>query len=351
MNTEVVRIRDIADRAGVSVGTVDRVIHRRGRVSAVTRDRILNLVQELQYQPKPSPRTFVADRLYRLIALLPDHAADPYWLGPLDGVEQAEQELRHYGIEVSKFIFNPNCPTSFREQADKIRHARADGILLVPVHSHETTACFQAWSEQSLPVVLINNQLPGHNPLCFVGQNSYQSGQLAGRIAHFGQPAGTILIAHLDDNAARSNHAAQKENGFRDYFRAIRRKAHRIIQAELHSRDHNSLCGLLENAMDSNKDLGTIYVTSSKSHLIASHLETLGRNDIHVIGYDLVPENIAHLRKGTIQFLINENAKGQGYWGIRQLARFLALKQEIPAVKYLPLDVITKENVDSYSGF
>ena len=41
-----IRIKDIAEIASVSIGTVDRVIHNRGEVSEVTREKILKLLQE-----------------------------------------------------------------------------------------------------------------------------------------------------------------------------------------------------------------------------------------------------------------------------------------------------------------
>ena len=41
-----IRILDIAQKAGVSIGTVDRVIHQRGEVSEETRDRILKIISD-----------------------------------------------------------------------------------------------------------------------------------------------------------------------------------------------------------------------------------------------------------------------------------------------------------------
>jgi LacI family transcriptional regulator len=46
-----VRIKDIAERANVSVGTVDRVLHNRGEVAQETRDLINKIIEELEYKP------------------------------------------------------------------------------------------------------------------------------------------------------------------------------------------------------------------------------------------------------------------------------------------------------------
>jgi LacI family transcriptional regulator len=61
-----------------------------------------------------------------------------------------------------------------------------------------------------------------------------------------------------------------------------------------------------------------------------------------------LPKNIHYLENGVIQFLINQNPKAQGYWGIYQLSDHLVFKKDILPIKYLPLDIITKENLNYY---
>jgi LacI family transcriptional regulator len=66
------------------------------------------------------------------------------------------------------------------------------------------------------------------------------------------------------------------------------------------------------------------------------------------MGYDLMPKNLYFLNKGVISFLINQNPKGQGYWGIYLLTDHLVFKKEVPIIKYLPLDIVTKENLNYF---
>ena len=51
MTTEKIRIKDVAELAGVSVGTVDRVLHNRPNVSAKARERVEKALKEQNYQP------------------------------------------------------------------------------------------------------------------------------------------------------------------------------------------------------------------------------------------------------------------------------------------------------------
>ena len=49
--TEKIRIKDIAEMAGVSVGTVDRVLHNRPNVSPPAREKVEKALKEMNYQP------------------------------------------------------------------------------------------------------------------------------------------------------------------------------------------------------------------------------------------------------------------------------------------------------------
>ena len=47
MPGKTVRIKDIALKAGVSIGTVDRVLHNRGEVKAATKEKVLAIAKKL----------------------------------------------------------------------------------------------------------------------------------------------------------------------------------------------------------------------------------------------------------------------------------------------------------------
>jgi LacI family transcriptional regulator len=345
----MIRIKDIAEKAGVSPGTVDRVLHNRGRVSEEARIKVLSIVKELNYEPNLSARALGSNRTYRLAALIPDPGVDFYWDAPRRGIEKAEKELKQYGIVVEQYIFNPYNVNSFLEKAFAVGRANPDGILVAPIYYREVLPFFQDWSERTIPFVLFNTQLADFNPLSYIGQDSYQSGMLAAKLAHYGQGgARTILIAHIDEDISNSAHLIRKEQGFNNYFKENHLNDYTIVRAELNRADQPGFHRQLDVLLQSQPSLKSIFVTSSKIYTIAAYLEHAGVTGLNLIGYDLLPENIDFLNKGIIKFLINQNSKGQGYWGIHQLTQHLALKQSVTPIKYLPLDIVTKENINYY---
>jgi len=74
VNTKNIRIKDIATLAGVSTGTVDRVLHKRGRVSKAAEEKVRKILDEIDYKPNPIARSLGSNKKYKIIALIPDPA-------------------------------------------------------------------------------------------------------------------------------------------------------------------------------------------------------------------------------------------------------------------------------------
>ena len=72
------------------------------------------------------------------------------------------------------------------------------------------------------------------------------------------------------------------------------------------------------------------------------------RHDFHLIGYDLLNRNIACMRAGTIDFLISQQPTLQGYYSIESLCNHLILKKKVKECNYMPINLLTIENIDFY---
>lgn len=350
MKNKIVRIKDIAERAKVSTGTVDRVLHKRGRVSKKVEEKILKIIEEMDYEPNLMARALGSNKIYQIAALIPDPVSDSYWFAPKAGIEKAEKDLKQYGIVVQQYIFDPFDVESFIVKANQLTKDNPDGIILSPIFYRETLPFFEKWQAAKIPFVLFNTQIAEYDPLSYIGQDSYQSGFLAGKLIHYGQPDPcSILIAHIDEEISNAAHLLKKEQGFRNYFSQNNLdEQFRILRTELKRSNAALFITQLDAIVDSTPDLASIFVTTSKAHEIAKYLEQRRIKHIKIIGYDLLPQNLYFMNKGAISFLINQNPKGQGYWGIYQLTDHLVFKKEVPALKYLPLDIVTKENMNYY---
>ncbi len=350
MKDRTIRIKDIALKAGVSTGTVDRVLHNRGKVSAKVKEKVLAIIAEMNYEPNLMARALGSKKKYNIAILIPDEAYDPYWTVPKAGILQAEQELKQFGLTVSLFLFNPGSIHSFMEKAKAASLTMPDGILLSPVFHKQALPFFKQWKANEIPFVLINTQIASAEALSYIGQDSYQSGYLAGKLIHYGQPeACTILIAHFDEEFANAAHLEKKEQGFRDYFAQNQLPQYTLIKAALNSSNENSFSAQMDSLFENTPSLKGVFVSTSKAYKLAAYLALRKLPTVKVVGYDLLAENLQYLETNYISFLINQNPRRQGYWGLNVLADYLIFKKDVPPIKYLPLDVVTKENASYFA--
>src|SRR5688500_10855583 len=113
MNQKI-RIKDIAKMANVSVGTVDRVIHKRGEVSQDSYNRILAILEKTRYTPNLIARTLGSNKSFTIVALIPIPHQDEYWKMSYEGVVQSTEEWAEFGVRIQVLFFDLYDKDSFR---------------------------------------------------------------------------------------------------------------------------------------------------------------------------------------------------------------------------------------------
>ena len=122
-----VRIVDIARMAGVSVATVDRVIHNRGKVSEENLARINEVLRRVDYRPNLIARSLASGRRYTLCAVMPRFAPGEYWADFEAGIARAEAEAARYNVVVRRVCFDQYDRSSFESLLETLRREEFDG--------------------------------------------------------------------------------------------------------------------------------------------------------------------------------------------------------------------------------
>ncbi|MEA1875290.1 MAG: LacI family DNA-binding transcriptional regulator [Bacteroidota bacterium] len=349
MGNKQSRIKDIAEKAGVSTGTVDRVIHKRGEVSPGTRKKILDIIEELNYHPNFLASTLASRRNYHFAVLMPAGSnQNPYWEDPLKGVLKAGKELKPYGVSLDIQTFSQNDTTDFRKKGEKLLQSKPDGLLLAPVFFSESKIFLSKCLEQNLPVTFIDTQMDYQKSIRFIGQNSCQSGHVAARLLGMGNPPdASYLVFNIASEKDQLHHFTERCNGFKDFFLSRKLPVNTSVY-DIHTPGLEELVQILNTVIKGEKPIAGIFVTGSKVYRIARAMKQLGLQDLRLIGFDLVPQNIELLEEELIDFLICQQPEEQGYLGIQTLYSVIVQKLTIDLVKYSSIDIITRENISHY---
>ena len=93
-------IKDVAREAGVSIGTVDRVLHNRGRVSDINQKAVTAAVKKLNYSPSQIARALVNRKSNLRIGITYPRVDSDFWSEILVGIEAAKNKLLPFGVEL-----------------------------------------------------------------------------------------------------------------------------------------------------------------------------------------------------------------------------------------------------------
>lgn len=344
-----IRIKDIAEMAGVSTGTVDRVIHGRSGVSESTRVLIQEIIEEHDYQPDILAGVLASNRTYRFLVCMPASVnAHAFWKFPLKGIESALDEIRRYDIEVDYLLFDQHDKSDFEGKMEDVDLKLYDGLLFAPVFHELSVDFFLQWQAVGKPVVLFNSKLEEVDPNSFIGQDAMQSGYLGGKIMNYGLEAGRdILIVNLSLRKDNYSHIIKREQGFRSYFEEHGERVSNLISLNINGGQYKRVTREVGRAL-AEYDVAGIFVTNSRVHLVAQYLAERGMMNIRLLGYDLMPQSIDYLNREYIDFLISQSPEEQAQIGLKTLFNKVVLKQEVEKQILLPIDILTKENVQYY---
>lgn len=336
-------IKDIAQMAGVSKGTVDRVLHKRGKVSEEALKKINEVLDVINYEPNLIARNLKNNKVYRICILLPDPEIDPYWQPCIKGIEDAVQEFKAYNFAIETLFFNPEGKKSFLKINDKALQKSPDAVLLPPLFHKEALEVIKKYEEQNIIVNTFNNQVQSDSVSSFVGQDLLKSGKVAARLLDLLLKKGQIAVIHIDESIKNAIHMQEKERGFRNYFSEKQEYTISTLKLKSPNVETNFISFLNENP-----DLSGIFISTSKAYQIAKVISENKAKKIAVIGYDLIENNVNYLNQGIIDFIIHQNQKRQTYLGVTSIIEFFLFGKPIPNSILLPIDIVNSENATFY---
>jgi len=219
-------IQDVAQQAGVGVGTVSRVLNNHASVRPLTRERILKAMESLNYVPNPHARRIAGGRSYTVSVMLPMVAAE-FYIRLISSIEETLMEAR---FDAALF------PLLGRERLERYLEGhtlpyQADGIIQV---TYNLAAMFpDGRLPTAQPVVLVDGKSEVYD--CTYVDN-YRGGTLAAECAaRFEGPI--YLVSFDDDNddeaPLRSLVFQQRIQGFRDGLAKAEKTLEEVVRCGL----------------------------------------------------------------------------------------------------------------------
>ena len=331
-----VTIQQIADKAGVSRGTVDRALNHRGRIAPEVAERIQGIADQMGYVTK-TKRKDKEKEIIAKIGVVTQLAHASFMLEINRGIREAREELKERGIQV---LVKEVASVDAKEQLcaiEELIQEKLQGLAVMPVESEKIRMCLnQLIEDMKIPVVTFNSDIVGIKRSCFVGMDNKKSGRAAaGLLGTLTRGKGKILII--------TGYFSNPVNNFRvDGFVEELKESYpelEIAGVQASFDETKEVQRIIENGMMAVSGISGILVVSGGQAGVAEAFSTLKLDRRpYVVIYDHTPKNEKALRENTVDFLIDQNGYVQGYRPLNILADMI-LKGKLPEEEYLYTDI------------
>ena len=305
-------IQTVADLAGVSRGTVDRVLNDRSYVSAPVRQRVLDAIAETGYV---SYREHYRQTLRDSAAPLTLGVLLPNWENQFraeveQGIRMAREELEDAAVRVAVRRCRTDLPREALDLLEELTAEGAAGLAVCALNDRAVAERIEALAAEGVPCVTFNSDLPDSGRVCFVGQDVYRSGRVAAELMGKSVPAGAAVLAAVG-NRKFDGHRRRLQ-GFLDRMGELGFDPARILVRETFN-DYGTTVREIGQALADRPDLAGIYMANLSVSGCAEAVRAQGRRGrVRVICHDINEGIRQLLLDGAVDYTIPQDFIQQG---------------------------------------
>ena len=343
-------VKEIAEKCNVSIGTVDRVLHNRGRVNPETRQRVLAMAERLQYVPNRVAQSLaVRKKKLHLGFIAHRHENHPFFYDVNCAAQKKAEELKEFGVKVS-FLYSDISVLpdgTFSTKLNIPEGLDLDSLDGLAAPGPIWTTFREDGSQRDFPVVYYNIAPTDHDALLYVTSDYYKSGTIAaGLCALIGGTNAKIVIITEGTFVAQVASFSQRVEGFRHRIEEGYPQC-QIVGPLFIYNDYELDKKLLRDFFQENPGIGAVYLVNPGNYDVCRIIRDLDpEKNVSIITNDLVPVQEEMLRSGIISATITQEPEKQGAMPLDTLFRYLAFG-ELPESKtyYTQLDIRIASNL------
>ncbi|WAH56483.1 LacI family DNA-binding transcriptional regulator [Pseudomonas silvicola] len=304
------RLVHVAELAGVSLSTVDRVLNERGSVSDAKRRKVLNAARALDLRRVlPSP----VHGLLRFDLLMVDSTTDHYRRVAKGFAQQAN--LYRSRMVLQRHIWREGNPGELVDLINNPTTAR-QGLIVVAQDQPAVRAALKAQIDQGVPVVLLTSSLSELSGATYIGIDNRMAGRSAGRLlSQWAIPTrGRVLLI---TNSLLYHAHQERVEGFLQVLRERAPGLQVIGPVGCHDDDHKT-AQAVHDAVADGHPLAAVYNTGSGSAGIRQALLAQNLRPVWLT-HEASEQHAQFLREGLLSLVIDQDPEGQAEAAIQHL--------------------------------
>lgn len=339
-----VTIKQIAEMAGVHRSTVDKVLHNRPGVSDPVRKRVQKIIDECNYEANPIGKALkMQDRVLRVKVILLEVDARSFLV---KGIEEELEKYNPFQVEL-EYTTIPYSETEKQAEAlQKCAEEKPDGIILSPVNAPAIVSAIDACTEAGIPVITVNTDIKGSKRLCFIGQDGFKAGRVAGRLmGEFLQGKGKVAVFTSDGDNHQSFPFGTREGGFREIMDNSYPEVE--VMPSIYTKEKTQVIRRkMRELCEEVPDLSGIFITCGGVRAVGDVLEEYERQNIKLICYENYPEILKLMEEDMVTATLDSKIEEQGSKAVEVLMDYLIYDRRPPRKHlYSEIQILLKESL------
>lgn len=337
-------IKDLAQASGVSISTVNRILHGTGSVRRPTKERVLHAARQLGFDALGPLQDAVMESrdTYRLGVLL-QQPGRPFYEGLGNALHLAAEAYTadsvHLTVEFLDDLAVDNVAARLRSMA-----SHCDSIALVAAQHPILANTIDAVLDRGVAVCGLIAPLSANGNVGYIGLDHWKVGRTAAwafnRLCPSPGKIGILVGNH------RYRNQELNESGFRSYFREHNR-GFSLLEPQSTYESSAIARDVTESLFAEYPDMRGLFISGGGiTGALAAVREADRGEDFIVVGYELFDTTRAALIDGTLTLAISHPLTRLAEQTISTLIRARDLSQQAGAQReILNFDIYTSENV------
>ncbi|NLX65133.1 MAG: substrate-binding domain-containing protein [Clostridiaceae bacterium] len=320
-------IKQIANLAGVSRGTVDRVLNNRGTVNPETAAKVREIAALLNYTPNKLAKTLATKKRNIKFGyiLFSSTNENPFFDDVVDGIGKKSKELKEYGITVDTCFSELRDPSNQVKLMEQLVDSGINGLAITPINHPDVARKIKELSEKGIPVVTVNTDIENSGRLAYVGSNYLESGKTAGGLLRLitGGKANVGVIVGSMNILCHSERVKGFKQALEEYGSEI---SINIVDIVENYDDDIISFEVTKALLEKHPEINALYLASAGVYGACRAVKSLNLDKkLKIISFDSVPTTKMLIEDGTIDATITQQPHVQGSKPLSILFDYLVL--------------------------
>ena len=321
-----VTVKDIANAAGVSRGTVDRVLHDRGAVKAEVALRVKALAKEMGYVPNRVGRALASYKTrYKIGVMLPS-VGNPFFDEVIEGIEAAHREYKDLGVDILIKKIQGYDEKIHVAALMELVNSDCEALCVSSINSEKIHKLLNDCYSAGKKIILLNSDLENTRRLCFIGPDYFKSGQTS---------AGMLSMIHRDEKlriliitgSKQMLGHNQRIEGFKSELEKLNNSFEILDVLECNDSEITAQ-QITSSYLKEHPEVNCVFVAAAGVQGVGAALIAHSDSHITAMAFDDIYSTKELVKAGILKFVVCQQPRRQGYHAIKKA--YLALAGLIP---------------------